>query len=100
MDSAVVWSAVTSAPGVTSERPMRPVMGAVMRGVAEIDAGGFEVRLLLGNRGGGLAVGRFGVVVVLLGDRVLLDERGIALGLEPGRHQIACALASAALALS
>ncbi|CAM3916920.1 hypothetical protein ACAN107058_19890 [Paracidovorax anthurii] len=28
---ALAWFAVTSAPGVTAERPMRPLIGAVMR---------------------------------------------------------------------
>ena len=41
--SAVVWLAVTSAPSVTAEAPMRPVMGAVMLGVVQIDARGFDI---------------------------------------------------------
>ncbi len=36
VNSAVVWSAVTSAPSVTVDAPMRPEIGAVMRVYARL----------------------------------------------------------------
>ena len=66
--SGAAWLAVTSAPFVTDERPMRPEIGRGHLGVGEIDARGFE----RGLGGFDFRFGEFhrgdGIIIVLPAD--------------------------------
>ena len=73
------WLAVTSAPAVTADRPMRPVMGATTCRIGQVDARGLGRRL--GRRDVGfvrLQRGQ-GVVIGLLADELDRDQFLVAL---------------------
>ncbi len=65
VSSAAAWLAVTSAPLVTVEMPILPLIGAVTRVYAQVDPGGLEGGAVLLHRGLGLLERGLGVVVVL-----------------------------------
>ena len=96
--SGSAWLAVTSAPTVESERPIRPLIGAGTRGVAQVDPRGFERGAVLGDGGLGLPRLGGGVGIVLLGDRLHLGQRLVAVGADLRRIGVARALATLACA--
>ena len=86
--SAVVWSAVARAPGVTGRTADTPGDRRSDLGVAEVDGRGLHSRLVRLHRRQRLPVGRLGVVVVLAADGVDLHQVGVALGLQPHGRQV------------
>ena len=94
--SGSAWLAVTSAPTVNSERPIRPLIGAGTAGEAQVDPRRLERRTVLRDRGARLPGLRGGVGIILLGDRLHLGERPIAVG--AGLRGVGVARALATLA--
>ena len=78
--SASVWLAVTSAPSVTFDRPIRPLIGAGTRVKRMIDLRCAQRRVVLRNGGIGLPRLGDGVGIILLGDRLHLGQRRVARG--------------------
>ena len=95
--SGSAWLAVTSAPTVASERPMRPLIGAGMLVKRRLICAVSQRGAVLRDTGARLPRLGGGVGVILLRNRFHLGERPIAVGALPGRPPaVARALATLA----
>ena len=78
--SGSAWLAVTSAPTVKSERPIRPLIGAGTLVKRRLIRAVSQRRIVLRDRGARLTGLRGRVGIILLGDRLHLGQRAVAVG--------------------